>query len=383
MKRWAVVFGLLCLAAWSLGASCNPPPQPDPCVGKTCPVGQHCEGGQCVDDPAPPCPDLGVPWCHETVPPMTCGACRHQPPGEKCPILAPKCPEPEPEPKCDTASGQNCGCYAWMEITGDWRLMSCTAPNTCQDFVCKPPAPPQTGCSIDGEPGDAIPGYVPALGTQVNQAMLTLHPECSIGGRCVLEEGRQEWQALVIAKLKTTWSLCAGQHNRGTDEIAVATSSTTPREGWHVYAGPEQGPGTIVWSPQAARGAYAAPEDPQPLGCTAPLPDTTPGTWRFGCNANGHPWVDCTPVVIGCAYCTAIGMGDGGSRCTCPTRSECPGFKCEERVACEKYVTGGTVLDSRNGAACEFRGDNPMQFWPQSGNCRLCNADKSVCSEWW
>jgi hypothetical protein len=220
-------------------------------------------------------------------------------------------------------------------------------------------------------------------GTEVNQAMKVIRPDCEIGGRCVLTEGRQEWQAKVIAKLKTTWSLCAGQHDPGTDEIAVASSSTAPREGWHIYAGPEQGPGTIVWSPQAARGAYAAPEDPQPLGCTAPLPDTTPGQWRFGCNATGHPWVDCTPVTIGCEYCTKIGMGDGGSRCTCPTRSECPGFKCEERVACEKYITkGGTVLDSRNGAACEYRGDNPMQFWPNGGNCRLCNADKTVCGEW-
>lgn len=76
------------------------------CRDGTC---QKAESGawQCVPNPAPtptptpppqpedPYPDL--PWCHESQPPMTCGACKHQPPNQ--PVQpAPPCPEPTPTP---------------------------------------------------------------------------------------------------------------------------------------------------------------------------------------------------------------------------------------------------------------------------------------------
>jgi len=121
------------------------------------------------------------------------------------------------------------------------------------------PAPtPAPGCSIDGEPGALLPDHRPALGAEVNAAMHALRPDCDVGGRCVLPEGRLAWQALVVQELRRR-GICAGQHAPDTDEIAVATSATAPREGGHIYAGPADGPGTVVWFPQASRPAYAAP----------------------------------------------------------------------------------------------------------------------------
>ena len=48
--------------------------------------------------PPDPCPVSPYPWCHETIPPMTCGDCIHQPLGEECPVLAPECPVKPPPP---------------------------------------------------------------------------------------------------------------------------------------------------------------------------------------------------------------------------------------------------------------------------------------------
>lgn len=160
---------------------------------------------------------------------------------------------------------------------------------------------------------------------------------------------------------------------------------------------------------------------PNAGACTAPLPpktwtaETLPDGWgdnelntaryEINCQAHGHV-VDCTSVVAphACDYCDSIGMGsysDGQPRCGCPVRNECKpveqtppqNFKCEERVACEAYLTGGTRVEGRNGAACEFANNNPFQFKPADGNCRLCSVDKypsktpgnppeSVCGGW-
>ena len=126
-NRWLAVIGLLLLP------SCGPikppkPPEPPPCL--TCPAGQRCEGGVCVPDPSPPCPDFGVPWCHEAVPPMTCGACKHQPAGESCPIMAPECPPPQPTCPAECPAGT-----------------ACTDPEA--GCVPTPPEPPQPGpCTI-------------------------------------------------------------------------------------------------------------------------------------------------------------------------------------------------------------------------------------------
>jgi hypothetical protein len=168
--------------------------------------------------------------------------------------------------------------------------------------------------------------------------------------------------------------------------------------GWYTYAGGGTQPPPVD-----------PPVDPPSAGgCTAPQPpiywtaETLPDGWDTGligqtryvmtCVPHGNV-VDCTVQnQRACDYCAAIGMGEAGGqiRCGCPVRNECPDtFKCEERVACEAYLTTGTVLESRNGATCSFKNNNPYQFEPSNGNCRLCgangttyNGERQGCGAW-
>jgi hypothetical protein len=63
-------------------------------------------------------------------------------------------------------------------------------------------------------------------------------------------------------------------------------------------------------------------------------------------------------------------------------RSECPGYKCEERPACEEHVAGGPLhVVSLDGQPCEQVA--PTMFLARAGQCKLCNAAETVCSEPW
>lgn len=302
-------------------------------------------------EPEKPCAELALPWCDEVG--LTCGACKHQPPSERCAIPAPPCPPAKPP-------------------------------------VVEPPA--QVGCSIDGEPGLELAGHVQVHGAAVNDALRAVTGQD--GGRIVVGEGRQAFQARVIAELRRR-GLCAGQHAADTDEIAVASSPTSPREGFHVYAGPAAGPGTVVLSPQADRGAYAAPTSSPAnppaasSSCPAPLPlrvydDGVTAHWFLKCHAHvPREVIDCTPTTIGQEpFCRAIGMSpmaDGTLRGGCPPRPD--GHP--DRPACEAFISGGGFrLEARDGARCEFYQGNPLQFLAVGGGCRLCSVDGTVCSNW-
>ncbi len=129
------------------------------------------------------------------------------------------------------------------------------------------------------------------------------------------------------------------------------------------------------------------PPPPPVISCTDPLPPL--GNLQINCRPFAR-YVDCTPIVKNdmkspkvekLYYCNAIGAED--TRHSCPMRFDCPAPKCGERVACETYAMGGqVVIDSRNGAICTPKEGNQMEFWPNNGNCRLCNADKTVCGGW-
>lgn len=368
MRRALPVAGLLLAWGLLLGApSCPPPaPQPPPASCPACLEGQHCPSPAvgCVADPPPPCPELGVPWCHEAVPPATCGACQHQPAGEACPILAPPCPTGPPPSPCACPAGQHC------------------EAGRC---VADAPPSPSTGCSIDGEPGPEIPGYRPALGAEVNAAMTALRPDCEPGSRCVLPEGRQAWQARVVAELRRR-GRCAGQHEPTTDEIAAATTATAPREGWHIFAGPDGGPGTVVWSPGASRPTYAAPDAPPAPPAAGCSPPAVPKVDRWGL-AYRNRWWDSTPLFYGRAtatwtgvpvtgYCEAIGIPD---RLHCPARQEGD----PERRACEGYGIGGyatavPLWRCENGQP-EVNPEQPFQARCDAGWIQVCSADGAVC----
>ena len=303
---------------------------------------------------------------------LTLAACAGNPAPQPPPV-----PAPEPTPICNP--GETCGC--WHQPPGqDWqRLPDCGAP----------PAP--GGCSIDGLPGPKLETADATLGGQVNAAILAVYG-CS-GGRCVVQDGRQVAQAKIVAELRRA-GVCAGQHEPGvTDEIAVSTSTTATRESYHVYAGPPEGPGTLVLSPQAVRPSYAAPGSspppppppPPPVpptsGCGAPVP---PPLHSFVVHVrdvrDGWQWIDSTPLVEGAAYCAAIGY----ARNPCPIRTE----GAADRLACEQLVLGApaptwvwTGQPSDGWIREGSRGFGFDRRKGADGALKVCNAALTTCTE--
>jgi hypothetical protein len=299
---------------------------------------------------------------------------------------------PAPGQQCSTAeAGLHAACWhdpdgkGWRYRCGDG-VTDAAGPEGCP--VAPPPVtPPAAGCSIDGEPGAAIPGHVSTFGGTVNDVIRQVTGQD--GGRIVVEQGRQAFQAAVIAGLRSS-GLCAGQHEPGSDEIAVATSTTSPREGYHIYAGPSSGPGTAVLSPQADRGAYGAPANHPGIpesSCGDPAPPAL-GRINLDCRP-GRPGVtvcDSTPLVYspGGTYCASIGFfnADGVTgRLFCSPRQEGD----PRRLPCEQDILGGPApVFTWTGPASQFRiRDNPftVEFTEGSGRVKACNADRSLCSE--
>ncbi len=276
-----------------------------------------------------------------------------------------------------------------------------------------PPSPPATlppatpaGCAIDGLPGPALPDHQGQFGAEVNAAMHELRPDCDVGGTCLLVEDQQTWLAKVAAKLREK-ALCAGQHEPGvTDELAVSKSATDPREGWHVFAG-DDAPGpaapgarrTIVWAPQAYRGAYAAPTPaptapPSVYACPDPDPGSeyyvpvcvTGGRWAIHPHTMGRKdatWVcsiwytDEHPEWKPRAheYCAAAGYTDGRSECALRPDGH------RDRVACERRLFGGNPLWQTDGQL-DLNPENPWQAGCQDCSyLRVCWADGSHCAE--
>ena len=363
------------------------------------------------------CNGVNIPDPTPKVCPASC------PVGTACTDPAMGCqPIEAPGPVC-TSGVDQCGCYVMPPETGQWEEIFCPVGQVCTaekkcvagtpplpvcpacpvGYSCADPAvgcvkdpvvpPPTEGCSIDGEPGPKILDYKPVLGNEVNAAMAALKPACSPGGHCVITDTRQGWQARVIAELKRR-GRCSGQHSPTTDEIAVATSVSAPREGWHVYAGPDSGPGTVVWSPGAARPAYEAPSgtpplEPPPAGaCSDPWP---PKVARWGGPKAHQRTNDSTPQFYNktaarwdgsevTGYCDSLGFF---GRLFCPARSECPGVKCQERGLCEELGVSGHYGGKplwRSDGRVELS-DNPYQA--TCSGCtwlEVCAADGTVCS---
>ena len=138
--------------------------------------------------------------------------------------------------------------------------------------------------------------------------------------------------------------------------------------------------------------AGEAPPEPPPVVtdlCPAtpcPLRTYEDGRPHWQYNAKQHTMgnADSTPIVIGqLSYCEAIGMSpmaDGTPRASCPVRPD--GHP--DRVIVEGWLLeGGPTRDSRNGQDCTPNNtDNPAAFLFGTGNCRVCNTPKTVCSQW-
>jgi hypothetical protein len=327
--------------------------------------------------PTPPPEDQHQPVCS---PPDLVKGCWHQPPGEDWQFIP-----PDPDPPSDDCTPQ-------------------------LSAALMPP--------LNGD-GWLSLGTETVFASEMKAAIIAARGACSAAWsdeRCLLNGPAGIDQGyLLIAKQLQVKGVRAAQavdaQGRLYDHLFVCRDSRVCEE-WKLFAFTD---GCLAQSQY--RGAHLAPADSAPApppappappppadGCTAPLPpklwtaETLPDGW--GSDEIGKPrWViecgphnnviDCTAKVAprACEYCDAIGMGEAGGqiRCGCPVRNECPGtFKCEERAACEAYLTGGTRLEPRNGATCEIANDNPFQFRPSGGNCRLVSAgDPRVYSEWY
>jgi hypothetical protein len=318
---------------------------------------------------------------------MQCGQCKHQPPGEQCPIAAPECELPQPQ--CETftdrggtfrtRSGQ-CDCYFGQV----WTPCPEPPPNVgeCYHF---PQGVPES--DFTGGPTTSV------LGTQVNAAIERV-TRCPKGTDCPTGMGADEFFGKVNAELRST-GLWAGRHDDeppgASDEIAVATSCEGWWESYHIY---NYGGGKVVWSPGAARPAYkidpkwcptdcggTTPPPTEPEECPQPHPDMA----KMKFNASEHNGIlDTTLTTVGQpAYCASIGFccmpGTGtppntcdSPGCTprggCPVRPECapdspPDAICHDRAACEEFL-----CDQKwecNGQPAEGWRGNPAQ-----SNCR-------------
>lgn len=106
--------------------------------------------------------------------------------------------------------------------------------------------------------------------------------------------------------------------------------------------------------------------------------------WHFNVHVHTMGNYDSTSVVDrNEPYCASIGMSpmaDGTARASCPVRPD--GHN--EREAVEGWLLeGGPVVEGRNGQDCKANNnDNPFAFLAGTGNCRICNTPKTVCSEW-
>lgn len=65
-------------------------------------------------------------------------------------------PTPKPEPKC--MEGQNCDCYAWVDVMDRFNIMTCTAPAVCVNHVCTEPEPTPTPTPVSACPKPLAPG---------------------------------------------------------------------------------------------------------------------------------------------------------------------------------------------------------------------------------
>lgn len=339
---------------------------------------------------------------------------------------------PEPGPTPDTCENRQCppGTHCVQENVHGSRS---GPPETWTEGTMTRCAPDSQPCRLSGAPTTPVPGATapPALSAKLNAAMLALKPECGYaGGTCLLgNETQQQWQARVEAKLLEL-GVSAGQHEATTDEIAMAESCEAPVwHGYHIFVGDTSDgpvpPGgarrTVLWAPQAYRGAWYRPSTPGPQptvtpttppqpapGCSAPQP-AEPGqdgglgkiaakphtSLRFTgvCGTKGDVLrlVDSTPQIyagkVQPNYCAKIGSFavPGVGNLWCPARLEGNA----ERPACEGWAlrAKGSTTPSRivwvsNGCVA-VNPDNSFQAACVGAGCWLqaCNADRSVCSE--
>jgi hypothetical protein len=356
-----------------------------------------------VVEPTPPPPPIeecmaGVPWCGDVG--QTCSTaenpCKHNPTQDPnhC-ELAPSCPpvEPPEEPPTEPPATE---CAPVLDPTRSapiapdsaWpKAQDQSLPTEWKQDVWKAVQKAQQACPAAWV-GNCMRGGPGAI----DQGYLLISKELQIAGGYASQgqtPSGERKDHLWVRRSSSSNDWNATKLFFYGNGCLITGDGAFTAHGWYTYVGSETTP---------------PPEPPPVAGCSDPLPPKvwTAGTlppgwgsdeigkprWVLGCKPHNNV-IDCTAKVEprACDYCASIGMGDigGQQRCGCPVRNECPGFKCEERQACEAYLTGGTKLEAKqgSGATCAFAHGNPFQFWPSGGNCRLCSVgDPRVCGGW-
>lgn len=237
-------------------------------------------------------------------------------------------------------------------------------------FAGAGPPPPAGGCYA---PGPDDPKWVtnpPPLTPQQRAMQLGAQVSAAkdaVGDRC--GKNIQESLALVAGKLREQ-GLCAS--GPWVDAV-VARAPDGLWEEHHVVA---YSSGCFTSTANGYKGAWTYSGAPPVASCGDPVPPRV-SKWKGPVKHNN--WYDSTPLIQGCDYCAAIGMGDIGGvpRCECPTRNEGD----PQRPPCEAVAVGGAPLWRCDQGDPEVRQGNPFQARCGGGAwIEVCHADGQTCS---
>jgi hypothetical protein len=319
-----------------------------------CPVGQQCTDPVVGCVPIPPTCSDGLPpgpeGCPKTCADLAClygcteppATCKKPPPQPPIPVVAPLIPDEELTLMPNPGASQ-----MWAETDAAIKSYQILHPEKWID---------KSGLQC-----------LSAGPTGIDEAFLGISTELLwktiVAGQSISQSGQRSDCIFVN---RTGGNLYEEMHIFDYSRACAATTSGAYKQLYKRSTGP-----------------IVPPEPPPATTCPAPpcplktYPDGT-AHWRF--NAKPHTMGNCdsTPLVVSqAAYCAEVGM---------PTRINCP-CRVEgnpERVTVENWLLdGGPVRDGRNGQDCTPNNtDNPYAFLNGTGDCRICNTPKTVCSEW-
>lgn len=286
------------------------------------------------------------------------------------------------------------------------------SPTATPTPVPTPTPTPVPLCVIDfdrfelSEGGGADSG----LDAAVKTAEINAHPGGCDSGRCVLNMPRPQWHYEVCRELQVA-GFCCGFSDQ--DEITVGYTNTEGARvtNFHVFVGPGDGPGTVLWPPQARRDAWTLTPPPDPVdpptqssgdavlcasdGGPVPRADGEPKTpWNIEKISRGEcgycgGLCDHTPRVWAGKddlsdqehhYCWLIGSQTGGhGNLGCPARME--GGDPEVRKACERVLLRGgpPKFKCSDGSEPSVCPSNPFQAACATGELSACTHDLAYC----
>lgn len=310
---------------------------------------------------------------------------------ERCQVPAPE-PTPTPTPTPPPAEDPCTLCPEGTECVliprvGLPPIVTCVPP-PAPEPTPTPTPPPVSSCSPhpDDEGWRVVPNYQAQLYAEYRIVVQAVGNTCGAASpdeslqRATLDRVAAVWREKFPGRCVTSpkdWD------NVG-DSVSVKTADGVFEE-WHaVYFGN----GCIIEGSNAMKNGWVCPgctvqgpepeptpEPPSSSGCSAPV---TPKVNRWNLKPHNR-WYDSTPLFYGKGedgYCAKIGFPD---RLFCPARSECPGFKCEERAACEKVGIGGLPLWRCEVGQAEVNENPYLARCPEGTWIEVCSADGTVC----